>query len=635
MSKELYYISPETMSKDQVIRILKDHQNIKFVSLSAVDLGNNHTDEKIPIRYLTEDYDNFINTGIQTDGSSVFLPEIANINNAKVDLIPDVSVKWFIDYNYNHIDEVTEKPVGTVVIPSFLRHGGEFVCSRSILKKAERAFKENLLEIVNHSDELKRNLGLAEGVSVEEVILTSATELEFWVKSPDFRPNIMSLSSSQTLKEHYWKRTIGPVRTAMEKVLIALDHFGMDAEMGHKEVGGVGAKLKSKNDYSFVMEQLEVDWKYDIPMQTADNETFVKDLVEDIFVREGLEVTFKAKPIEKVAGSGEHHHIGVAAKLSDGSMINLFAPKDSKTDFLSIIGYAALMGMLKNYEVLSPFISTNNDAFRRLVPGFEAPVSIVTSLGRSFENPARNRTVLINLITDANNSMATRFELRSPNPGSNSFLLLAASFQAMLDGILYASDHQKSSAELLAELSKKYGEEADYLEKDREYVTTLNIFDELSEEERNRLYGRPPRTVYENIEIMKQSTEKIVALKKADVFTEKIISSCIATSFDKWIHELEYRIVVDAKMQVKKYTKLHREDEEEKLDPYTVKLWQQIVGKKKTLLNAYGEDSMLSEVEFAIWNKDYEKVSNLQVKIVDTLIELDSLYSKYELSIYC
>ncbi len=630
----LFYLKPFALTKNDIINTIQRNKNIKFVSLSAVDLGNNHTDEKIPIRYLTENYDEFMSKGIQTDGSSVFLPEIANINNAKVDLIPDPDVKWFVDYNYNHMDIDTNKPVGTLVIPSFLRHDGKYVCSRSILKSATNRFKNELKNLLNTNSSIRENLHIGKDILVEDILLTAATELEFWVRSPGMNPNIISLSSSETLKEHYWKRTIGSVRTAMEKALLEMDNFGLSAEMGHKEVGGVGAKLTSKNDYSFVMEQLELDWKYDSAIQTADNEVFVKDLVEDIFVREGLEVTFKAKPIEKVAGNGEHHHMGVVAKLSDDTTINVFAPFDSKCDFLSIVGYSSLMGILKNYEVISPFVSTNNDAFRRLIPGFEAPVSIVTSLGRSFENPARNRTVLVDLISDKTNPLATRFELRSPNPNSNSFLLMAATYQCMLDGIKYAVKSSKTSHNLLDELNKSYGEDSDYLEKNREYVSTLNIFEDLTAEQRNKLYGTPPRTVYDNIELMKNSVGKLSALKDAGVFTDKIISSFIATSYDKWINELEYRIIVDAKLKVKKYIKIHNDENIKLLDPYTIKLWQSIVEKKRELLNSYGEDSMLHEIEYAIWNKDYEKVSNLQVKIVDTLIELELLYSKYELSIY-
>ena len=71
-----------------------------------------------------------------------------------------------------------------------------------------------------------------------------------------------------------------------------------------------------------------------------------------------------------------------------------------KNDYLSIAGYGALMGMLYNYEVINPFVTSSIDGFNRLVPGFEAPICIVTSLGHTYEQPSRNRSVLVGLIRD-------------------------------------------------------------------------------------------------------------------------------------------------------------------------------------------------------------------------------------------
>ena len=142
-----------------------------------------------------------------------------------------------------------------------------------------------------------------------------------------------------------------------------------------------------------------------------------------------------AKPFEGVAGSGEHTHLGLAAKLKNGKTVSLFAPDDFNKDFMNPLGYGALMGVLKNYEVINPFVSSTNDAFNRLKPGYEAPVCIVTSLGRAVDEPSRNRTVLVGLIRDSKNPMSTRFELRAPNPKSNTYLVIAASYLAILDGI--------------------------------------------------------------------------------------------------------------------------------------------------------------------------------------------------------
>mgnify|MGYP000031330605 CR=1 FL=1 len=84
--------------------------------------------------------------------------------------------------------------------------------------------------------------GLDSPEDIEDVVLTSATELEFWVKTPDDRADRDQLYTSQELKEQYWKRTIGPVGTAMEQTLEILNRYGFEVEMGHKEVGGVRAR---------------------------------------------------------------------------------------------------------------------------------------------------------------------------------------------------------------------------------------------------------------------------------------------------------------------------------------------------------------------------------------------------------
>ena len=78
--------------------------------------------------------------GVQTDGSSVVLPRIANLNNAKVDIIPDLSVNWYVDHNLKHPDFVTGLPMGTLRIPSFLLHNDTMeVGSRVALRNSIEA----------------------------------------------------------------------------------------------------------------------------------------------------------------------------------------------------------------------------------------------------------------------------------------------------------------------------------------------------------------------------------------------------------------------------------------------------------------------------------------------------------------
>ena len=119
--KMLYKIKEEKHNEKDLKRILADYPEIKFVSFVGIDLSGNDTDEKIPVNLFLDDLDSFLHgVAVQTDGSSVVLPGIATLNNAKVDMVADLNCKWFVDYNYDFIDYSTNKPVGTLRIPCFL-----------------------------------------------------------------------------------------------------------------------------------------------------------------------------------------------------------------------------------------------------------------------------------------------------------------------------------------------------------------------------------------------------------------------------------------------------------------------------------------------------------------------------------
>ena len=622
----IYYLNPKELTNEEIVKLLGENKQIKFVSLVAVDLGNNRTDERIPINQMLDDIDVFLRKGIQTDGSSVVLPKIADINNAKVDIIPDLKVKWIVDYNYMNIDKETGLPVGTLLIPSFLVHEEKMVCSRSILYRAVETLDKKVCSLVNSSSMLKDDLSMDS--ELEKAEFTLATELEFWVKSPDHRANEEILSTSQTLKEQYWKRTIGTVRTAIEESLEVIGKFGYEPEMGHKEVGGVPSKLKSSNNFTHVMEQIEIDWKYDTALQAADNEMFIKDVISDVFNRYGLTVTFKAKPIEGVAGSGEHHHMGISGVTKKGKRVNVFAPKNMTKDYLGKLGYGALMGMLKNYPAINPFVSSTNDSFNRLKPGFEAPVCTVCSLGHKPEIPSRNRTVLVGLVRDVENPMATRFELRAPNPNSNTYLTAASSAVAMLEGMEYASN--KSERELLKELSKKYGEEAEYLRLDRAYRSELDVFEEFDDISRDKYFDKPPKTVWQNYKNYRDFSNKDILLT-GGVFTPSLIESYFAGILSQWATELKDRILAEFTDLVKGMTPIHGNELYSELDNMR---WEEIMHKKVTLLkDTTSRESLFTQLLNAIERKDYSIASEIQVNIQNRITDLKHDYRVYKKNI--
>lgn len=630
IDKMLFNIPAERHTVVEIEDLLNQHKEVKFVSLVGLDIGGHDTDEKIPVELFIKDMEKFLKRGVQTDGSSVMLPKIAELNNAKVDIIPDLSVNWYVDYNFAHITEDTKLPVGTLRIPSFLIHNDDAeVGSRVILRNAVNAFKKELRELLKNNPYIFEHLDFASEDQIEEIVLTAATELEFWVKTPDDKADREQLTTSQTLKEQYWKRTIGPVRTALEKTLMVLDCYGFKVEMGHKEVGGIKAKLGTSGEYDHVMEQLEIDWEYSSALQAADNENQVKYVVKDIFRAHGLDVTFMAKPMEGVAGSGEHTHMGVSAKLKDGRNVNLFAAKNMEQDFMSPIGFGALMGILKNYEVMNPFIASSNDALNRLKPGFEAPVCIVTSLGHSAKIPSRNRTVLAGLVRDINNPLSTRFELRSPNPKSDTYLVLASAYLAMLDGIMAALTAKKTPKDLEASLSKNAGEEDFYLEKERAYRSEKDVFDEYTQEERERLFGKAPATVWENVQAFHKYPNKLkVLLNKEDVIDQVTLESYEAATVAAWATELHNRIIPNTMAIVRECRKLHTDHE---CTDFDLLNWKRIQELRVYL----GQDeiirkSLLTRIKLALDGENYDEASAMQLEMQLKVQELVDTYIEYK-----
>lgn len=626
MNKDLLYtLPPWAHDEDSLREILTDHPEVKFVSLAGVDIYGHDTDEKIPITELLASPKSFLSNGVQTDGSAVLLPLIADISNGSVKLLPDVDVNWYVDYNLESIRE--GDPIGTLRIPAYLVHNQTHeVGSRAILRDSLKTFKEELLMLLRSNPYIFGNISIASAEDIEEIVLTSATELEFYVKTPNEDADKERLHASQEMKEQYWKRTVGTVRTALEHTLIDLDKYGFGVEMGHKEVGGVQAVFMQGGDYDHIMEQLEIDWHYAEPMQAADNDYQVRYFVKDTFRSFGLDATFMAKPVEGAAGSGKHTHIAVFARLKNGELVNLFAPKDPKAEYLSPIGFGAVMGLLKNYEVVNPIANCTTDALNRLKPGYEAPVCTVTSLGSAPEVPTRNRTVLVGLIRDPKNTKAARFELRSPNPKSNTYLVISACLLSMLDGIRAALSSGKTSAQLLSSLSKGYGDPDFYLESKRVYRSEENIFEDYTEEERAMLFGEMPKTVWDSIRSFDLYPEKTAVLLEGG-FDELDLESFKLAAIEQWTSELHARNIPEYRERVRACTKkLHGEKcllDDERFAAVTL-LAKEIIKDRSEA------PSLLTLLTRALEDKDYEKAASLQLEVKEKVDALEAIYSEYK-----
>jgi len=200
---------------------------------------------------------------------------------------------------------------------------------------------------------------------------------------------------------------LGPVdlgEDCRRDICLTLEEMGFQIEASHHE---------NANG------QHEIDFKYDQALQTADNIVTFKMVVKTIAHRHGLHATFMPKPIFGVNGSGMHTNMSLAV---DGR--NAFYDASDELG-LSVTARQFLAGLLKHAPGLTPLTNPLVNSYKRLVPGYEAPVYITWSAG--------NRSPLIRV--PAARGEGTRLELRFPDPTANPYLALAACLNAGLDGV--------------------------------------------------------------------------------------------------------------------------------------------------------------------------------------------------------
>jgi glutamine synthetase len=193
----------------------------------------------------------------------------------------------------------------------------------------------------------------------------------------------------------------------------ALNDMGLEVEMGHHEVA---------------RGQHEIDFRYGDALKTADNVVTMKYTVKAIAAKYDLIASFMPKPIFGVNGSGMHTHQSIFSK--DGE--NLFYDADDPYH-LSALAYQFLAGQLKHARGMSAVLAPTANSYKRLAPGYEAPVYIGWA--------QINRSALIRLpryTTGRNKSV--RLELRCPDPSANPYMAFVAMLAAGLDGITQGLD---------------------------------------------------------------------------------------------------------------------------------------------------------------------------------------------------
>jgi glutamine synthetase len=224
--------------------------------------------------------------------------------------------------------------------------------------------------------------------------------------------------------------------------------------------------------------------------------------------------------------------------------------------------------------------------------------------------------------------MATRFELRACNPYSNIYLVLAASYSAIIDGIKMAVHH--TTDELLAELSKEAGVEGFYLEKDRAYRSEKDVFEDYTAEERDKLFGKPPATVWENMAAFEKYPDKVKIITSGSALQEKIINGFREGALLRWKTELISRILPELRNIVRKAQKIETNFVTDQ-DAYN---WNKIFKLRAELAkDSIDQKSLFTRLINALVSGEYDKASALQIEIYGKIEELKALYDSYEKNI--
>jgi glutamine synthetase len=226
-------------------------------------------------------------------------------------------------------------------------------------------------------------------------------ELEYFL----FRDN----RGTETLDEGgYFAMTALDAATELRNETIkALESVGIGIEYHHHEVAP---------------SQHEIDMRYASALDMADQTVTYRLIVKEVAAKNGVYATFMPKPLFGENGSGMHTHMSL---FTDGRN-QFFDGSDDHN--LSVVGKQFIAGLLRHARELAPVFAQWVNSYKRLVPGFEAPVYVAWS--------QRNRSALIRIpLYKPGSEQATRAEIRCPDPACNPYLTFAALLHAGLEGI--------------------------------------------------------------------------------------------------------------------------------------------------------------------------------------------------------
>ncbi|GAB3214767.1 glutamate--ammonia ligase [Pseudaeromonas pectinilytica] len=435
------------MSAANVLALIKE-QEVKFVDLRFTDTKGKEQHVSVPHHQIDE---GFFEDGKMFDGSSI--AGWKGINESDMVLMPDASTALLDPFT----EETTLIIRCDILEPATMQ--GYDRDPRSIAKRAEGFLKSSgIADTVLFGPEPEFfifddvRFGNTMGgsffkVDAEEAAWNSATEYEGGNKG--HRPGV---------KGGYFP--VAPVDSSQDlrsAMCLVLEEMGQVVEAHHHEVATAG--------------QNEIATRFNTMTKKADEVQVQKYVIHNVAHAYGKTVTFMPKPMFGDNGSGMHCHQSLA---KDG--VNLFAG-----DLYGGLSETALFyigGIIKHAKAINAFANPTTNSYKRLVPGYEAPVMLAYS--------ARNRSASIR-IPVVPSPKARRIEVRFPDPAANPYLAFAAQLMAGLDGIINKIhpgeamdknlyDLPPEEEALIPTVSGSLEEALTSLDADREFLTRGGVF---------------------------------------------------------------------------------------------------------------------------------------------------------------
>lgn len=359
------------MSSNEIFEKIK-RDNIKFVSFQFTDVNGVVKSVDLPADQVPR----ALNSGIWFDGSSV--EGFARIQESDMQLVTDPDTYAILPWT------PAEMKRARVLCDIYLPSGEPFEGDpRGSLKRHLARLREDRQWILNVGPEPEFFLFLQNG---KENVHPVPHDVGGYF---DFSANDGAVQ----------------VRT---ELMAALSEMGLEIEMGHHEVA---------------LGQHEIDFHFADALRTADNVLTLKYAVKAIAAQHGLIASFMPKPVFGINGSGMHCHQSIFSLEGE----NLFYSKDDPFQ-LSPLAYHFMAGQLNHARALSAVVAPTVNSYKRLVPGYEAPVYIGWA--------QVNRSALIRIPQPlSGNPNSVRMELRFPDPSSNPYLAFNAMLAAGLDGV--------------------------------------------------------------------------------------------------------------------------------------------------------------------------------------------------------